>query len=131
MTHSWLDLVRSPIETVEMRNAIVDRLPALKAPATRSFVMGRVATMLNHYYVSPIGEQAMTAIAQDWAHHLQGFPRWAIEAACLWWMGSENPDRRKKPVPGDIASRAKHEVAILRLAEGAVGRFDRATEAMK
>jgi hypothetical protein len=48
--------------------------------------------------------------ADDWAAALGGYPQWAIEKAARWWKGEENPDRRKKPLEGDIAARCKIEV---------------------
>ncbi len=48
--------------------------------------------------------------AQDWLEALAGYPQWAIERAVRWWKSADNPDRRKKPLEGDIAARCKVEM---------------------
>lgn len=52
-------------------------------------------------------------------------PAWAIQKACRWWMSADNEDRRKKPIAGDIAARAKIEMGAVKLATSALGRFER------
>jgi len=48
--------------------------------------------------------------AEDWMEEIGGYPRWAIERAVRWWKSADNPDRRKKPLEGDIAARCKVEM---------------------
>ena len=67
----------------------------------------------------------MTAIAEDWHEELKRYPGWAIQNACRWWMSVSNGKRRQKPLPGDIAERARKEIGIVRAAEYAVRRFER------
>lgn len=90
-------------------------------------------TLLSQYYVPPVGqtpeqeEQARKineAAADDWFDELKDFPAWAISNACRWWMSADNQDRRKKPLPGDIAERAFHEMGFVRIAGKLVERFD-------
>ena len=66
----------------------------------------------------------MTAIAGDWNEELQDYPSWALQLACRWWMGAKNPKRRQKPLPGDIAIRAKFEMGAVRVAERAVRKWE-------
>ncbi len=70
----------------------------------------------------------MAAIAEDWYAELKGQPAWAIQAACRWWMGADNPDRRRKPMPGDIAAQAKREAGITKLAEQRLRHFSATPE---
>ncbi|WP_406646902.1 hypothetical protein QEZ52_00395 [Aliisedimentitalea scapharcae] len=58
----------------------------------------------------------MQAIAEDWYAELRDFPAWAIQDACRWWMGAENGDRRKRPMPGDIAELARKKTSCVRVA---------------
>ena len=67
----------------------------------------------------------MRATAEDWHEELSGYPGWAIQKAARWWMGQDNPERRKKPLAGDISARAKLEMGVVKLAESAVRRFER------
>ena len=67
----------------------------------------------------------MAAVAEDWLTELGELPPWAIQKACRWWMSSSNPDRRKKPLPGDIAAQARRELGPVACAEVALKRFDR------
>ncbi len=69
----------------------------------------------------------MAAIAEDWNEELKEYPAWAIQSACRWWMSEGNPDRRKKPLPGDIAKRAKFEMGAVKLAKFCVSRFNAGT----
>ncbi|WP_306150680.1 hypothetical protein [Roseovarius sp. MMSF_3281] len=66
----------------------------------------------------------MEGIADDWVDELNGLPAWAIQKACQWWIGADNPDRRKRPLPGDISQRARKEMGIIRCAELALERHD-------
>lgn len=65
----------------------------------------------------------MAAIAEDWQEELAPYPSWAISNAARWWMSADNPDRRRKPLPGDIAERAKRERGIAKLAVSRAKRF--------
>lgn len=66
--------------------------------------MGRVWTLLNHYWRED-DEFALTeAIARDWADILEGMPQDAIAKACMAYLRSEP---RRKPTPGAIYALAR------------------------
>lgn len=97
------------------QNAAV--IAAVSVPAPASWISGRVATLLAHYWTPSMGDALQTAVAEDWLDELEGFPGWALHRACQWWASHDNHDRRRKPLPGDIAARARHEFGAVRLAE--------------
>lgn len=119
---SWQDLLERPIggtaELMQMRTDILQ----LQIPTTRRWVAGRVATLMSQYFVSSAGADIMEGIAEDWIAELEDLPSWAIQKACQWWMGHQNPDRRKRPLAGDISLIARKEMGIVRVAEMAVER---------
>lgn len=122
MTASWLDLVHSPVVTETEAVSILTAAKQLRTPATRDWIAGRTATLLSQYFVSSVPEQMMREIAADWHDALRTYPAWAIQNACRWWLGEGNADRKRRPLPGDIAARARHELGVVRLAEGAAKR---------
>lgn len=95
----------------------VDRM---KAPASDKWLAARVSTMLLQYYASDIPAAAMEAVAGDWLHELRGKPAWAVLIAVRWWMGEDNPQRRKRPMPGDISAKATESMRIIRFLEFAI-----------
>ena len=117
MMRSWRDLLHTPIGSEIERQEIEAKIEALKTPATPKWITGRVATLLAQYFVGNLSEQMMTAIAADWEHELRPYPAWAIANAVRWWMGADNPERRKKPMVGDIAERCVKEMELVRVAE--------------
>jgi hypothetical protein len=48
--------------------------------------------------------------AEDWREALGEYPQWAIERAVRWWKSADNPDRRRRPLEGDIAARCRIEM---------------------
>lgn len=100
----------------------------LKRPASDKWIAARCATMLMHYYVADLPEQAMTAVAGDWMAELKGKPAWAILRAVRWWMGDQNPKRRQKPLPGDISEIARDQMRIITYLEMAVSAYHRGGE---
>jgi hypothetical protein len=121
---SWPDLLWRPIQSQDERNLIEANATALSAPASRSWVLARVAALLTGYYVADIPAEIMRFEAEDWEVGLREFPEWAITKAVRWWKGESNVDRRKKPQVGDIAIRARHEMGAVCVARLAVKRFD-------
>ncbi|OOY20868.1 hypothetical protein BMI86_10200 [Thioclava sp. DLFJ5-1] len=89
----------------------------LTRPATREWIVGRMAALLVHYYTAELPEKVNRAIGNDWAHELEGKPAWAISNACRWWMSADNSLRRKKPLPGDISERTDRELARIQTAK--------------
>ena len=106
------------------RDKIAEVLPELKRPADPAWMMARVAALLLPYYTSDVPHGVRMMEAEDWAEALAKYPEWAITKAVRWWKSAENERRRQKPVEGDIAARADLEMAVVRLAERAVARFD-------
>lgn len=125
MTASWPDLLRRPVATDAEASEIRAGLDHLRKPAPRKWLLGRVTMMLSHYYVAQADEALVKGIAEDWAWELNGLPAWAVSNAVRWWMSGDNPDRRKKPMPGDISEQARKEMAALTVAEVALRRYDR------
>ena len=70
-------------------------------------------------------DNVMAAIAADWHDALGEFPAWAISAACRWWMGAGNIDRRRKPMPGDIEARCNEEMWLVNAAQRRVDGYGR------
>lgn len=72
--------------------------------------LARVAALLSPYYEKDTPQGVREMEAEDWREALAEFPRWAIERAVRWWKSADNPDRRKRPLEGDIASRCRVEM---------------------
>lgn len=123
MTALWPDLLSSQIQSQTQADQIRVNIHSLTIPATRQWIAGRVATLLSQYFASSIPSEVMTAIAADWHEELQSYPGWALQKACRWWMSADNSERRKKPMPGDIAIRAKREMGVVKIADRAVRQF--------
>ncbi len=66
--------------------------------------MGRVATLLSHYWTDDDPVELMAAIGRDWADLLEGLPQSVIQSACLQFMREEP---RKKPTPAAIYAMAR------------------------
>jgi hypothetical protein len=61
--------------------------------------MGRIVTLLSHYYRPDDDPEILRAQAADWYAVLKGFPIYAINGACVDYLASEP---RRKPAPGAI-----------------------------
>jgi hypothetical protein len=85
-------------------------ISALSAPCSPVWCMARVAALLNPYYEKDTPQMVREIEAEDWLEELGTYPQWAIERAVRWWKSSENQDRRKKPLEGDISARCKVEM---------------------
>lgn len=79
--------------------------------------MARTASLLSPYYEKDVPQGVRVMEAEDWADALSEFPQWAIQKAAQWWKSADNPDRRKRPLEGDIAARAKFEMQVVRAAQ--------------
>ena len=66
---------------------------------TREWLMGRIVTLLSHYYRPDDDPEILRAQAADWYVVLKGFPIYAINAACVDYLANEP---RRKPAPGAI-----------------------------
>ena len=127
ITRSWRDLLHTPLNSKSERDALEEAMHKLSTPAPAKWITGRIASLLAQYFQGDISDKMMEAIADDWCHELEDFPAWAIAKAVRWWTGRDNPDRRKKPLPGDIADRAQTELGPLFVARSAIKRFDSGT----
>jgi len=127
ITRSWRDLLHTQLGSKIERDALEEAMHKLSTPAPAKWITGRIASLLAQYFQGDISEGMMKSIADDWYHELKDFPAWAIAKAVRWWTGRDNPDRRKKPLPGDIADRAQKELGPLFVARAAINRFDNGT----
>ena len=65
----------------------------------RAWILGRIATLLSHYWTDDDDEHLSTAIGADWADVLEGLPQAAIQAACINFQREEP---RRRPTPAAI-----------------------------
>lgn len=93
---------------------------ALSEPAPVTWAMARVAALLSPYFDKDTPQGVREIEAEDWAEALAQYPAWAIERACRWWKSADNPNRRKRPLEGDIEDRIRHEMKAVRGAAAAV-----------
>jgi hypothetical protein len=124
ITRSWRDLLHTPLVSKIERDALEEAINKLYTPAPAKWITGRIASLLAQYFQGDISEGMMKSIADDWYHELKDFPAWSISKAVRWWIGKDNPDRRKKPMTGDIAERAQKELGLIIVAQSAIRRFD-------
>lgn len=73
----------------------------------RGWLAARIAALLGHYYEIDADELTNKAIAQDWIGALCHLPQWALEAACLDWLTTE----QRKPTPAGIRELATRRMA--------------------
>lgn len=116
-------MLTSQIKTNEEYNEIVNALDPLSEPARPAWIMARVAALLSQYYAADVPAAAVAIMAEDWLEELRDYPQWAITNAVRWWKSSENPNRKKKPLEGDIAERCRLEMGVVRVAEKACRDF--------
>lgn len=99
------------------REAVSEVVAALSYPSDPVRTMARAAALLDPYYDKGTPQSIREIEMEDWADALADFPDWAIERAAKWWKGADNPQRRKRPLEGDIAARCKVEMMAVRAAE--------------
>ena len=83
--------------------------------------MARIAALLVPYYEKDTPQAIRNMEAEDWAAELGNHPQWAVERAVRWWKSEANPDRRKRPLEGDISARCKRETDAVRAATRVLG----------
>jgi len=107
----WLRrLPRLPQDQLPAK-ADVERVSSkLMEPVEPVWCLARVAALLSPYYEKETPQAVREMEAEDWREALAEFPRWAIERAVRWWKSADNPDRRKRPIEGDIAARCRVEM---------------------
>lgn len=84
--------------------------------------MGRIAALLLPYYEKDTPQGVRNMEAEDWAAELGIYPQWSVERAVRWWKSEANPERRKRPLEGDIAARCKRETDAVRATTRALRR---------
>lgn len=122
----WLmPLAQSRLVDQAQRDEVEATCTALSEPAPITWTLARIASLLLPYYhvETPQGVREMEA--NDWADALGEYPQWAIQRAVQWWKSDDNPNRRKRPLEGDIVDRVKTEMGIVRMAKYRVMAFDR------
>ena len=125
MKPSTLHLVNQPLKNKLERDGLASFGSRASVPATDQWIRGRVVTLLSQYFVGATSDNVMRGIAADWVFELNGLPEWALQDACRWWMSKDNPQRKRKPLAGDISDRAYQEMVIVRAAKNAVEKFDK------
>jgi len=70
----------------------------------REWILGRIATLLGHYWREDDPSELNEAMGRDWADILEGMPQDAIAKACMAYLRSEP---RRKPSPGAIYALAR------------------------
>lgn len=104
----------SPTLTSRQTTALRLTVDRLSSPATEKWVRGRIFTLLSHYFQVDRREELEAAIADDWTGAIMVDPcppAWAINAACVAWLGSK--DSRRRPMPGDIRALAFEQMPWL------------------
>lgn len=117
-------MLKSPLKDQAERDQVNAAVARLSTSARPEQIMARVAALLTPYYTGDVPHGVRMIEAEDWAEALATYPEWAITKACRWWKGSENPNRRKKPLEGDIVARTKTEMGVISVAEVAIRQFD-------
>lgn len=75
-------------------------MPSLKAREShREWIVGRVLTLLNHYWREDDPVEMSAAIARDWADVLEGLPQEYIQRAVIRFQQTSG---NRKPTPGAI-----------------------------
>lgn len=69
----------------------------------RTWIKGRVATLLGHYWREDDDPALLAAMGKDWADVLEGLPQEYIQRACVAYLREET----RKPKPCDIYERAR------------------------
>ena len=106
-------LVRLPDTSPGSRPAIevVERaVSEVLQPCDTRWLAVCVASMLSSYYQRDEPQPVRDKIMADWLDALRPYPAWAVDSACRWWRSEDNPDRRRRPLEGDIVARVRREL---------------------
>lgn len=120
----WPRSLTSQVANRTDRDQIEAGIKQLSVPADPAWIMARVLALLTPYFTPNIPEVVRRIEAEDWLAALKGFPHWSIEKAVRWWKSEENPERKRKPLDGDIVERVKFEMGILSFAAMKVREYD-------
>ena len=83
----------------------IQRAPKRSAPSLaertehRTWIKGRAATLLAHYWREDDDPALLAAMGKDWADVLEGLPQEIIQRACIQYQRDEP---RRKPTPGAV-----------------------------
>lgn len=124
MTTWWPRSLSSHIEKRTDRDEIEAGIKQLRVPCDPAWLMARVLALLTPYFNANVPEAVRRMEADDWLVALRSYPQWAVEKAVRWWKSDENPDRRRKPIEGDIVQRVKFEMGILDFGAMKVREYD-------
>ena len=83
-------------------SAALSQMNAYLAPPEDRWILGRVATMLAHYWVGALPESVGAMVAEDWVKVLTRRPAWAVERAIDEWIA----EKTRRPTPAEISQRA-------------------------
>lgn len=110
---AWLRRLQTLPPTSLPDVADVERIRrTLMQPCSQVWILARVAALLSPYYEKDTPQSVRKMEAEDWLQELSEYPQWAIERAVRWWKSAENPDRRKRPLEGDIGAICRREVDV-------------------
>ena len=113
----WLRrLHQSPLDTLPARAEVARIQTMMMQPVEPVWCLARIAALLSPYYEKDTPQGIRQMEAEDWLAALADYPRWAIERSARWWKSADNPDRRKRPIEGDIVARCKVELDGVRSA---------------
>jgi len=73
----------------------------------RQWILGRIATLLGHYWREDDPSELNEAMGRDWADILEGMPQDAIAKACTAYLREEP---RRKPTPGAVYALARNYI---------------------
>lgn len=107
------------------RDAIELAVSKISYPTRPTWTVSKVVPILSMYFVKQDNEQLAKMVGQLWVGELEGYPLWAIDRACAWWVSRKNDRRHRGPLPGDISERCEREMLPIRLGKHLVGKFDR------
>lgn len=124
MTAWWPRSLTSQVGSRTDRDQIADGIRQLSVPADPAWIMARVLALLTPYFTASVPEAVRRIEAEDWMAALKGYPHWAIEKAVRWWKSDENPERKRKPLDGDIVERVKFEMGVLSFGAMKVREYD-------
>lgn len=67
-------------------------------PVQKSWLITRIVSLLGHFHVPDIPQQAADVHVHDWIEALKEYPQWVIEEVCTTWLRNNN----RKPTIFDI-----------------------------
>ena len=118
------ELADRPIRSAEEAESIRQILREMLPPQNPQDRLSVLHVTLGHYYQGSTDPNLIGGMVAMYINELADYPDWAVRDACIWWVGRENSDRRRKPLPGDLAEVAHRNTALLRVAQMRINAFD-------